>query len=164
MDLYIIRHADAIAVGERGVKEDAERPLSTEGKSQARTLAKALQAQGVHFNKILTSPLVRARQTAEQMLRDWPAPAPEIINCDQLAPGVKPRRLAEFIAAVSDEKIALVGHQPDLSDWTAWLIGSKKAQIDFSKSGVAHVTCVAPIEKGAGTLIWLLTPDWLRNL
>lgn len=163
MDLYIIRHADAVALGERGVTKDADRPLSAEGEAQSRTVSVALQRKGIRLNKVLTSPLLRARQTAENMLRDWSAPAPELVMCDELAPGVRPRKLARFLRKINEQSVALVGHQPDLSEWAAWLIGGKKAQIDFAKSGVAYIICGDPPRKRAGVLIWLLTPDWLRG-
>ena len=55
----------------------------------------------------------------------------------------------------------LVGHQPDLGEWCAWLIGSRKVQIDLSKGGVAYVKCEdAP--GNAGTLVWIVTHEWLR--
>ena len=54
----------------------------------------------------------------------------------------------------------LIGHMPDLADFLGWLIGSRKAQIDMAKAGVAYVTC-EDVRKGDGTLEWLLTPDWV---
>jgi phosphohistidine phosphatase SixA len=53
-----------------------------------------------------------------------------------------------------------VGHQPDLGEWTAWLIGSKKAHIDLAKAGVAFLACPDGTRKGGGSLVWLVTPDW----
>ncbi len=59
MDLYLIRHADALALGERGITDDAERPLSEQGESQAQTVGKVLHRQGVALDNIVTSPLLR---------------------------------------------------------------------------------------------------------
>src|ERR1700730_7056055 len=75
MDLYLVRHADALALGERGITEDAERPLSEEGQAQAKSVGAGLQRMGVHLNLIVSSPLVRARQTTEGLVREWAAPA-----------------------------------------------------------------------------------------
>ena len=162
MDVYIIRHADAIPVGERGITTDAERPLSSEGEAQSRDVSAALQRQGVRLTKVLASPLVRARQTAEIILQGWAKPAPELVLCDELTPGFRAGKLARLLRKLNAESVALVAHQPDLSDWTAWLIGSRKTRVEFAKAGVAHVVCDDPPDKGAGTLHWLLTPDWLR--
>ncbi len=160
MNLYLIRHADALPVGEARVSEDAERPLSPAGVEQARKLGRALQRNGVTFDLILTSPLLRARQTAEEMLAGANTPNLKVLACTELEPGVKPKRLARFVRDQAAEGVALVGHQPDLSHHAAWLVGSKKAQIDFAKAGVAYIVCDRA-RKGEGTLVWLLTPEWL---
>ncbi|MCI0642369.1 MAG: phosphohistidine phosphatase SixA [Gemmataceae bacterium] len=162
MDLYLIRHADALALGEHGVNTDAERPLSEQGESQARQVAKALQKRGIVLDKLLTSPLVRARQTADLMLRSWNGTAPELVVCDDLVPDAKPRKLARFLRKAGGEKIGLVGHLPHIAIMAAWLIGYKKAQIELAKAGVAHVACANGLKKGMGSLEWLVTPAWFE--
>jgi phosphohistidine phosphatase len=161
VDLYLIRHADAVSMNEKDVACDADRPLSDEGEEQASHLAAGLQRKGVRVAKVLTSPLLRARQTAEGMLHDWAPPAPQLIVCDELTPGTKPRKLARVLRELTEDSVALVGHQPDLGEWAAWLIGSKKAQIDVAKAGVIYVQSEDPPMKGSGTLIWLVTHEWL---
>src|SRR5262245_19123710 len=74
VDLYLIRHADALALGERGITNDEERPLSEKGEAQSDAVAKALAQRGIVLDKLYTSPLLRARQTAEIMLRVWAKP------------------------------------------------------------------------------------------
>jgi phosphohistidine phosphatase SixA len=59
--------------------------------------------------------------------------------------------------------MALVGHQPDLGFYAGWLIGSKSAQVDLAKAGVARITCDDKPGKGRGMLIWLVTPEWFGN-
>jgi phosphohistidine phosphatase len=161
MELYLIRHADALALGEGGITEDADRPLSPSGIEQARRLGRALREKELRVGVVLTSPLLRARQTAEEMLGAWNSAPPELRICDELAPGGRPKRLARLLRSQGSDAIALVGHQPDLSGHTAWLVGSKKAQIDIVKAGVAFVVCDGRPGKGGGVLEWLLTPDWL---
>jgi phosphohistidine phosphatase len=160
VNIYVIRHADALALGERGITEDADRSLSEEGEAQARSIGAGLQRKGIHLEKIVTSPFLRAHKTAEGILRVWEAPAPEVHVCAHLVPDGRPRKLAKFLRGLGSADIALVGHQPHLGLWTAWLIGSKKAQIDIAKAGVAHVSCDEP-RKGAGLLRWLVPPEWL---
>jgi phosphohistidine phosphatase len=159
MDLYLIRHADALPLGERGVTEDEQRPLSEKGDAQTPLVAATLQRQGIQLNLVVTSPLVRARQTAEGVVRHL-SPPPEIETCEDLAPGGKPKKLARFLRDHSEERIGLVGHQPDLNILAAWLIGSKKAQIEIAKAGVACISCPDRPRKAAGMLIWLVTPNW----
>ena len=161
MDLYLIRHADAVSVGE-GVASDEERPLSAKGRDQSKALAGALQRQDVCLGTILTSPLVRARQTAEGMLESWNGPRPKLLESEHLEPGFRPKQLASYLNELKAKGVALVGHQPDMSAWAAWLIGSNKAQLDFAKAGTAYIICGDEIRKGAGTLVWLVTADWYR--
>ena len=161
MNLYLIRHADAVPVGEQGITDDGERPLTTTGVVQARGLATGLQGHGVRLDLVLSSPLVRARQTAEEMLRNWKQPSPELRPCEELEPGFKRRKLARVLRQCGAEAVALVGHQPDLGELAAWLIGSRRARIDLAKAGVAAINCDDDPGKGAGVLEWLVTADWL---
>src|SRR5436190_11704097 len=112
MDLYIIRHTDALPVGAGDCQTDADRPLSELGQSQAKTVALGLQRRGVHVSKILTSPLRRARETAEGIRKNWQGLAPEIVECPELEPGLRPRKLGRFVRKLNEESVALVGHQP----------------------------------------------------
>ncbi|HXG10102.1 MAG TPA: phosphohistidine phosphatase SixA [Gemmataceae bacterium] len=163
MDLYLIRHAEAKPLGADGITRDEDRPLTEAGEAQARELAAGLQRHGVHLGLLLTSPLLRARQTAEAILRQWSLPAPELRVCAELAPGVKPKKLARLLRILSADGVGLVGHMPDLARHTAWLIGGKKAQIDLAKAGAAHLVCPDFPRKGSCTLIWLVTPELLRR-
>jgi len=160
MELYLIRHADALPLGANEVLEDADRPLSDRGQGEAKALAAALQRAGVQLGLVLTSPLLRARQTAEGMLAAWSGAPPRLQVCDELALGERTRKLARVLRDLKEERVALIGHQPDLCAHLGWLIGSKKAQIDMAKAGVAAVTCHESPGKGAGVLRWLVTPAW----
>jgi phosphohistidine phosphatase SixA len=106
--------------------------------------------------------LLRARQTAEELLRSLQEPGAELLTCDALEPGGSPKKLAKFLRQLDDEHVALVGHEPDLGRYTAWLIGSKRARIEFAKAGIACVACDEPPRRGRGVLLWLLTPAWIR--
>ena len=159
MDLYLIRHADAQMLGERGITSDEERPLSEDGEAQARALSLMLQQRAGHIDAIFTSPLRRARQTGELIVHDWHG-APELQNCDHLAMGGRRRSLAKFLRQCGGNSVALIGHQPDLSELAGWLVGAKKAQLDLAKAGVALIRCPERIGKGEGVLVWLVTPEW----
>jgi phosphohistidine phosphatase len=160
VELFLIRHADALELGERGITNDEERPLSEKGEADAEAAALALQAKGVVLDKLLTSPLLRARQTAEILLRVWSRPELVLDTCDCLAPPGKPRKLSKYLLKTGSEKIGLVGHMPHLGEYAAWLLGNKKVQVDLAKSGVALITCGELPAKGLGTLQWLVTPEW----
>jgi phosphohistidine phosphatase len=164
VDLYFIRHADAIPLGEGGINNDEDRPLTDEGRAQSRALAAGLKRLDVRLGTVLTSPLVRARQTAEDLVKEWGSAAPDIRVCDQLAPGAKAKRLARFLRELDGQSLALVGHMPDLAEHAAWFIGSKKAQVDFAKGGVAFIRCSDEPRKSSGMLIWLATPEWMPSV
>ena len=104
--------------------------------------------------------MLRAKQTAEILLRVWAKPELILATCDALAPGGKPRKLSKFLRKSAGEKIGLVGHMPHLADYTAWLIGGTKAHIEIAKAGVAFITCGELPGKGLGELQWLVTPQW----
>ena len=161
MHVYLIRHAEAADLGTNGITKDADRPLTAKGQDQCRLAAQALQRHGVTFDKVVTSPLVRARQTADGILEAWPAPAPAVQVCDHLAPGGKARKLAEYLNGLRADAVAAVGHMPDLGAFAAWLIGSKKAMIDFDKGGAALIDCPEEAAKGGGRLLWLVTGAWM---
>jgi phosphohistidine phosphatase len=159
LHLYLIRHADAVPHGDPGFAED-DRPLTDLGHRQARALGDALARQGVQFNVILCSPLPRARETAEGMLAGLGDPKPPVVYTDELAPGAKSRKMDREVLKHDGSTIAVIGHQPDLGEYVARLIGSKKASIDLAKAGVACVACTDPPGKGCGSLEWLIAPEW----
>ena len=114
MRLYLIRHAES-APGE----PDALRPLTREGRKQARELAARLAAEPVRPGVVLTSPLLRARQTGEEVARATGAlTEPD----DRLEPGATTARVREAIAG-RGEHVVVVGHQPDCGRIAAELTG-----------------------------------------
>jgi phosphohistidine phosphatase len=162
MNLFLVRHAEAVALEPGDTRDDAERPLTDAGKAQCAGLAAALRARRVELNQVVSSPLLRARQTTEALLEHWTAPAPEQLTCNGLAQGGKAKKVMRFLLGLSGENVALVGHMPDLSDLAGWLIGAKKAQIEIAKAGVAFVRFEGSPAKGEGALVWLVTPEWFQ--
>lgn len=159
MDLYLIRHADALALGENGVTEDEDRPLSDKGERQSAALGQFLKTHDITFDRVISSPLLRAKQTTEIMLKAADMEA-SFTFANELTPNARPKKLARALMKTSGEKIALIGHLPHMGDFTAWIIGGKKAQIEFSKAGMALVSTGDSPIKGNGVLHWLMTPDW----
>lgn len=159
MDLYLIRHAEAQPRGEGGI-DDEQRTLTAAGHGQCGPLASALRRHGVRLDHLVTSPLLRARQTAEDLLKELGAAASIMRVCDHLSPGGKRRKLTRFLCGLRVQSIGVVGHAPDLNLYAGWLIGSRKAQIDLAKAGVACVHFDDEPAKGAGVLTWMVTPQW----
>src|SRR5947208_6799033 len=114
MDLYLIRHADAVPLGEGGTTEDADRPLTERGKKEAKQVGMMLRKKKVGLDKLVTSPFVRARQTADAILRHWEGPPPELVVCEDLVPDAKPRKLAKFLRDLGGDNLGLVGHMPHI--------------------------------------------------
>jgi phosphohistidine phosphatase len=162
MDLFLIRHADAVPLGERGITEDSDRPLSPAGEAEANKLGEMLARRRIGFDHLLVSPFVRAQQTAAFMLRHL-KPAPAMITTEALVPDAKPRKLAKVLRKLEGERFGLVGHLPHLAEWAGWLIGAKKAQLDFAKTSVASIACGEVPGKGLGVLRWLVSPDWFEG-
>jgi phosphohistidine phosphatase len=156
MKLYLIRHAEAVAAA----ANDADRELTELGREQARRLADTFQRLGVRFDAVVASPLVRAQQTAAEILALLADPKPALHTLDEIGLRVRPKRIVKFLRDLGPKSVAIVGHQPGLCNFAAWLIGSKKAQLDLEKAGFARICCDS-WEKGGGVLDWLITPDWL---
>lgn len=76
-------------------------------------------------------------------------------------PDGKPKKVARFLQKLGGKRVALVGHNPQLSIMVAWLIGCKKSNVELAKAGVAHICCGDEVEKAAGMLMWLVTPEWV---
>ncbi len=161
MDLYLIRHAEAMPLGVGNISADEDRPLTEAGHEQARALAVGLRRWEARLDFVVSSPLRRAVQTAEGLIQNWPE-APELRTCSDLAPGGKRRKVARFLEELGAEGVALVGHMPDLAMLTGWLIGSKNVRIDFAKAGAALVRCDTRPDKGAGDLVWMAPPEWMK--
>lgn len=114
MRLYLVRHAEA-APGE----PDELRPLTHQGRETARELGLRLRQEGVQPDAVLTSPLLRARETGDELARSFDV---ESQPDERLAPGAG---LEDLLAAVKDrgEHVVAVGHQPDCGDIAAQVTG-----------------------------------------
>lgn len=171
LELYLVRHGVAAERGEAW-PDDSKRPLTTDGITRMRRAARGLAAFGVQFDVILTSPLVRTRQTAD-ILAGACTPTPPIVLVEALAPSGSPAAvLAELAKHVRKERIALVGHEPGIGELAALLLGTQRP-IAFRKGAVARIDVQTartpasqpqPSEIMIGTLRWLLPPRVLRAL
>jgi phosphohistidine phosphatase len=161
-ELYLIRHGLAEERGDAW-PDDTKRPLTEDGMSRLRRAARALVRLGVPVDVVLTSPLVRTRQTAELLAAAF-APRPSIVSVDALAPGGTSAAVATEIEKYSRRPhIFLVGHEPAIGELAAWLIGAKNP-IEFKKGGICRIDVESGPMRGSGALRWMLTPKILRAL
>lgn len=184
MDLLVVRHAiaedrESFALGGG---DDQERPLSAQGRRRFRRGAAGLATQVEGVDLLLTSPLVRARQTAdllhEALRRRGCKPGRAV--CPALVPGAHPRELADWLAGAEAARLAdparatlaVVGHEPHLSHLVSWLAsGSERSWIDLKKGSAVLLaldpsgrSVSAALRPGAATLTWALAPRQLRAL
>ncbi len=161
-ELYLIRHGVAEPRGEKW-PDDGKRPLTEGGMTRLRKEVRGLSRLGVALDVVLTSPLVRTRQTAE-IVATLCDPRPHVVNVDALAPGATLAALAsELQKHARRDAIAIVGHEPDLGEIAARLIGSRH-RLDFKKGAVCRIEVESLPPAGPGTLRWFLTPKILRAI
>jgi phosphohistidine phosphatase len=163
MHLLVIRHAEAVPLGHEGIATDEARFLTTAGREFATLLSRTLQRHTPSLALLLTSPLVRARQTAEAIVTAWPEGAPILEETPLLAPGGRRRKIAERLREYAFDTIAIVGHNPDLSELVGWFIGDKNMGLDLEKGGVACLQFDDHPAKATGLLSWLITPAWCES-
>ena len=165
MNIYLLRHG--IAVSAEETAPDGERPLTTKGIKRLRTGARGLRRLGLDFDAILTSPLARARQTA-----DIVAAALGLESRLTVVEALQPNcSVEELLASLSDyqhcKHLLLVGHEPLLSGTAAFLVTAKKTvalDIALKKGGLCHVQIDSLPPGNPGTLRALLAPKQLRLL
>lgn len=159
-EIYLVRHAIAEERGEKW-PNDARRPLTSEGRERMRRAARGLERLGIRLDAVLTSPLVRARQTAEIVVAALD-PKPSLIAAPSLAPGgTYAAVLAELEKHQRRHRLALVGHEPGLGELAARLTGSRKP-LEFKKGAVCRIDLQSLPPAHPGVLRWFATPSILR--
>lgn len=164
-EIYLIRHG--IAADRADYPQDDLRPLTERGHQKTTQVARRLREIGLEFAVILTSPLVRARQTAE--ILQTAGLSSRLTEFSALAPG---GNLSEWVNWWSSSRynkdrscLALVGHQPDLGNWAEILIwGRSQAKLTVKKAGA--IGLALPEEKtpiGNSELFLLVSPRWLLS-
>ncbi|BAZ41625.1 phosphohistidine phosphatase SixA [Calothrix sp. NIES-4101] len=161
MELYLIRHG--IAEEKRENLQDEERKLTQEGRQKTEKVAQRLVELDLKFDFILTSPLVRARQTAEILLKA--GLGKKVEESSYLAPGGD---ISAWIVnwletqnpkISSEAKLALVGHEPDLGYWTELLVwGEAKGRLVLKKAGTIGIKVPEKATPLGSSYMFLLTP------
>lgn len=166
MILYFMRHGIAADRAEGGARsDDRERPLTPKGIKRMHKVAKGLTRLTLSCDRILTSPLERARQTAKivaQALRL----ENRLEEIPQLSPDQSVQELLSCLGAhAGEKKILLVGHEPLLSRTVSFLLAGKAgASIRFKKGGLCCLEVDGVPAQGRAVLQWALTPKQLRLL
>jgi phosphohistidine phosphatase len=165
MTLYLLRHAEALNVGEQGITRDEDRPLTERGCRQAARLGTVLLQFGVTFDKVLSSPLVRARETAERVLQGAGQPA-KIRTVESLQPHGSPDAAWAAISGAGGEHLLAVGHLPLLATLAGRLLGSDNEDaIWFHKATLAVLHCENPRSlRPRVRLEWMLAPALTKKL
>jgi phosphohistidine phosphatase len=156
LTLYILRHAEA----EPEARSDAERALTSTGRDQAKAVGRFCSDKEICPVVILTSPLVRAQQTAKLVCKEL-GEKTKLETAEFLSAGMSPERAFASLNKFSDSgTVMLVGHEPDLSEFLAASIGASSEGIRLRKAGLAKLT-LPETKPGVGTLDFLLTPKLL---
>lgn len=161
MDLYLLRHAEAVARGTSGITRDADRPLTENGVKKMNKVAKAMMKMELTFDAILASPFLRAKDTAQITA--------EVLGCDSLVRLTSNLATSANPASIVDEinrdypnckSVLLVGHEPYLSGLISTLIsGRTDSLISFKKSGLCKLSTDHLRYGKCATLEWLMGPS-----
>ena len=156
MQIYLLRHG--IAEDARPGQADAERALTPEGAKRLRETLKRAKTAGVAPSVIVTSPYVRAWQTAEvaaERLGYESALAP----CSKLTPMASPvDTWGEVRALRREPSILLVGHEPHMSSFMGFLLGTGELRVDFKKGAMARIELLELGAQPRGVLKWMMAP------
>lgn len=164
-ELCIMRHGIAADRAAGAVADDARRALTPVGQERMRQIARGLGAAGFAPDWVVSSPYLRAAQTAEIVAGSRPEAVP-LDLCDALKPGGDKAELLAFLARHPQRRrVLVVGHEPDLSNLAAGLSGAgRHANFAFKKGGCCLIFFDASPPRPPGRLVWWLTPRVLRKL
>jgi phosphohistidine phosphatase len=160
MLLLLVRHAQAAEQDAARYPDDSLRPLVPKGKKAQRRVSRELVKRGLIPSQVFSSPWRRAWQTARIVIAESGLPKTARIPCEALAVAPQLDALAAEIGTIdADETVALVGHEPWMSELAALLLTgeSNGIRIDFAKSGVLGIEAEA-LKAGSGTLVFYLVP------
>jgi phosphohistidine phosphatase len=165
MELYVLRHAIALTAAEAGVNTDAERPLSSEGREKMKRIAVAMREIGIEVGLVLSSPFVRARDTA-LIAHD----ALGLKGCLEFTASLASGADGKLILAELKERfktkdrIMVVGHEPDLSTLIGRLTSLGRLRVEMKKAGLAKIEITETQPELKGSLEFLLTPKVMLRI
>ncbi len=160
MNLFLLRHGLAVDRSKPGYKKDADRPLTPKGKQRLWRVAEAMEELELEFDAIVTSPFLRATQTAEIIAEAFEL-GKKLSSTEHLTPSGNPKLLLEYLnqLAPAPKNVLLVGHEPYLSQFIGLLVaGNTNAQVDLKKGALCKLEIETLRCGRCATLAWLLTP------
>jgi phosphohistidine phosphatase len=161
MEIWILRHAKAEEGGP--ATPDEERALTAGGHERMRSVAKAIARLEPKLDAILTSPLLRARQTAEPVARSLSL-QDEVIESDALSPDADPKEILREIERRGLRRVLVVGHMPHLGKLLGYLVtGRSNTSIDIKKAALARIEIDGDVPEPPGTLTFLLASQDLAR-
>ena len=166
MKLSLLRHGIAADRGSTEYESDSERPLTPKGERRMRRIAKGLQASGLATDLILSSPYVRARQSAEIVAQVLSTPE-EVVFAETLTPEGNPRQLIAMLRTDHHERqdVLLVGHEPYLSRLISTLLtGGPNLTVEMKRGGLCSLSIETMRFGRCASLVCLLSPSQLRRL
>jgi phosphohistidine phosphatase len=165
MELLIVRHGPAGSLAEKAVwklsGQDHDRPLTKDGLKRTKEAAAGLARLVEDWEIVATSPWKRAAQTAAAVAKALDA---ELVECPALIPDARLEDSLAWLKARKEKKIALVGHEPHLSELASWLLTGAKRSVLRLKKPQALLVDLKKLEAGAGELVWSIPPRSLRAL
>ena len=163
MQLFIVRHGIAVDREDPKCPADPDRFLTDEGAEKTRQVAKGVAEVGAIPDLMITSPYLRALQTAEIFAEQLEYSKQRIRKSDFLLPGAEPLQLFRELAKDKDLSVVFVfGHAPHLDDVVATALGAKHHISSLKKAGVALIE-LRRLVPPSGELVWLATPKLLRK-
>jgi phosphohistidine phosphatase len=159
--VYLLRHGIAVAHGTPDIPDD-ERPLTPKGEKRMREIGQGLRPLSLGLDKIVTSPLPRARRTAE-IVADALGLADRLEESDALRADRTAAMIRDWLLGRPEKNLMLVGHNPSLSDLIGLLVAGAHAPqiVELKKGGVAALVAL-PVE--GFQLDWIGTPRLLRRM
>jgi phosphohistidine phosphatase len=164
MDVYLVRHAIAHERNRVRWPNDARRPLTAAGQQKFREAARGLRRCLPKGVRVLSSPYVRARETAAILTKV--AKFERAIECPELASKAPTGKAFELLRSRKEAAVVLVGHEPNLSRLLSTALGGDRARLsfEFKKGGAACLHFANDIGPGRAALIWMAPPRVLRAL
>ena len=165
MQLLVIRHAIAEDREEfaKSARDDDERPLTEDGIRKMRRAARGLRELVPHIDTLVSSPLVRAQQTADIVRREYDLDG--VANAPELEPEAPLAKATAAIGRLEGDVIAIVGHEPQLSRLVTYLIsGADHSAIELKKGAACLIEFDGKPRRAGGMLVWSLAPRTLRDL
>ena len=165
MELLIVRHGPAGNAAEKAAWKlsgtDSARPLTKDGMRRTREAAAGLSRVFDGCELVATSPWKRAAQTASIVAKELDA---RVVDCPALMPDARLEEALAWLKARREKSVALVGHEPHLSELASWLLTGAKSSILRLKKPQAMLLELKKLEPGGAQLVWSLPPRQLRAL